>query len=219
MPFGMKNSGATLVRGLRMLISDLENVDSYIDDLIVCTEDWNTHIRVLDELMNRLQQANLTARPAKCVFGAKSVEFLSHQVDFDWITVNNDNVEKIRMAQRPTTKKKFRSFLGLVNYYRDDIPLFAAIWAPLSDLTRKGQPSKVQWGEAQERAFLTLQELLKRPILKLPDHQKPFILRTDASNYGLGASLMQEHDDKLYPVAYASKKLFSVECKYSTLER
>ena len=34
MPFGMKNSGATLVRGLRMLISDLRNVDSYIDDLI-----------------------------------------------------------------------------------------------------------------------------------------------------------------------------------------
>ena len=63
-------------------------------------------------------------------------------------------------------------------------------------------------GEAQESAFLTLQErLLKRPILKLPDHEKPFILRTDTSNCGLGASLMQEHDDKLYPaVAYASKK-------------
>ena len=83
MPFEMKNSGASFVRGLRMLISDLENVDSYIDDLIVCTEDWNTHIRVLDELMNRLQQANLTARPTKCVFGAKSVEFLGHQVGFD----------------------------------------------------------------------------------------------------------------------------------------
>ena len=44
MPFGIKKSGATLVRGLRMLISDLENVDSYINDLIVYTEDWDTHI-------------------------------------------------------------------------------------------------------------------------------------------------------------------------------
>ena len=153
MPFGMKNLGATLVQGLRMLISDLENVDSYIDDLIVYTEDWDTHIRVLDELMNRLQQANLTARPTKCVFGAKSVEFLGHQVGFDWITVNDDNLEKIRMAQLPTTKKEVRSFLGLVNYYRAHIPLFAAISAPLSDLTRKGQPNKVQWGETQEELF------------------------------------------------------------------
>ena len=221
MPFGMKNSGATLMRGQRMLISDLENVDSYIDDLIVFTEDWDTHIRVLDELMNRLQQANLIARPTKCVFAAKSVEFFGHQVGFDWITVNDDNLEKIRMAQRPTTKKEVRSFLGLVNYYRAHILLCAAISAPLSDHTRKGQPNKVQWGEAQERAFLTLQKrLLKKPILQLPDHQKPFILRTDTSNNcGLGASLMQEHDDKLYPVAYASKKLSSTECKYSTLER
>ena len=187
MPFEIKNSGATLVRGLRMLISDLENVDSYIDDLIVYTEDWDTHIRVLDELMNQLQQANLTAPPTRCVFGAKSVEFLDHQVGFDWITVIDDNFEKIRMAQQPTTKKEVRSFLGLVNYNRAHISLFAAISAPLSDLARKGQPNKVQWGEAQERAFLTLQErLLKIPILKLPDHQNPFILRTDASNGGLG---------------------------------
>ena len=43
MPFGIKNSRATLVRGLRMLISYFENVYSYIDDLIVNTEDWDTH--------------------------------------------------------------------------------------------------------------------------------------------------------------------------------
>ena len=69
---------------------------------------------------------------------------------------------------------------------------------------------------------MTLKErLLKKPILKLQllDHQKPFILRTDASNCGLEASLMQEHNDKLHPVAYASKKLTSAERKYLTLER
>ena len=37
-PFRMKNSGATLVGRLRMLIFDLENVDSYINNLIVCKQ-------------------------------------------------------------------------------------------------------------------------------------------------------------------------------------
>ena len=151
MPFGMKNLGATLVRELRMLIFNLENVDSYINDLIVYTEDWETHIRVLGELMNRLQQANLTAHPTTCVFGAKSVEFLGHQVGFDWITVNEDNLEKIKMAQRPTTKKEVRSFLGLVNYYRAHIPLFAAISPPLSDLTRKGNRTNKFIGAKQKK--------------------------------------------------------------------
>ena len=61
--------------------------------------------------------------------------------------------------------------------------------------------------------------MLKKPILKLPDHTKDFILRTDASNVGLGAALMQECNGKLHPVAFASKKLTYAESKYSTLEK
>ena len=92
--------------------------------------------------------------------------------------------------------------------------------APLTDLTRKGQPNKIRWGQAQEKAFSSLQDcLLKQPILKLPDHSKPFILRTDASNFGLGAALMQQYNEKLYPVVYASKKLAPAETRYSTLEK
>ena len=49
-------------------------------------------------------------------------------------------------------------------------------------------------------------------------HSKPFIVRTDASNFGLGAALMQQHDEKLYPVAYASKKLAPAESRHSTLK-
>ena len=220
MPFGMKNSGATLVRGLRKLLNGLKNVDSYIDDIIIYTEDWDTHLNILKKLFQRLKDAQLTARPSKCVFGANSVEFLGHQLQQNWVMPNEDNLNKIRDAKRPTTKKEVRSFFGLLNYYRDFIPSFAAVAAPLSDLTRKGMPNKIIWGEAQEKAFLALQAaLLKRPILKLPNHAKDFILRTDASNVGLGAALMQECNGKLHPVAFASKKLTSAESKYSTLEK
>ena len=220
MPFGMKNSGVTLVRGMRRLLQDMDNVKSFIDDLIVYTEDWDTHLQVLDELLQRLQQAHLVVRPTKCVFGSRSVEFLGHLVGGDCISINEEHLEKIRQAKRPTTKKEVRSFLGLANYYRDHIPSFAVIAAPLSDLTKKGLPERVQWQDAQEKAFVTLRKnLMRRPILRLPDHGKSFVLRTDASNNGLGAALMQEHDGKFYPIAYGSKKLSSAEQKYSTIEK
>ena len=220
MPFGMKNSGATLVRGMREVLSGMSGVESYIDDLIVFSRDWETHLRTLEELLKRLSEANLTARPSKCIFGASTVEFLGHDVGYDWITPNDDNLEKIARAKRPVTKKEVRSFCGLLGYYRDYIPSFAIIAAPLTDLTKKGQPNFVKWGEVQEKAFNTLREaLLKRPILRLPDHSRNFTLRTDASNSGIGAVLMQEHEGKLHPVAYASKKLTNAETKYSTLEK
>ena len=216
----MKNSGATLVRRMRRLLQDMDNVKSYIDDLIVYIEDWDTHLRVLDELLQRLRQAHLVVRPTKCVFGSRSVEFLGHFVGGDCISINEENLEKIRQAKRPTTKKGVRSFLGLANYYRDHIPSFAAIAAPLSDLTKKSFPERARWQDPQEKAFVTLREsLMRRPILRLPDHGNSFVLRTDASNNGLGAALMQKHEGKFYPIAYESKKLSSAERKYSTLRK
>ncbi|KAK7482178.1 hypothetical protein BaRGS_00026643, partial [Batillaria attramentaria] len=89
---------------------------------------------------------------------------------------------------------------GLANYYREYIPNFAAVTAPLTDLLKKGQPNAVEWGEAQERAFQTVRSTLtEKPVLRLPDPKKPFVLRTDTSNDGVGAILMQEHERKLHP--------------------
>ena len=43
---------------------------------------------MLKELWRKLSKANLTPRPSKCIFGASTVEFLSHDVGYDWITQN-----------------------------------------------------------------------------------------------------------------------------------
>ena len=74
--------------------------------------------------------------------------------------------------------------------------------------------------DLQEKAFVSLREnLLRRPVLRLPDHAKPFVLLTDAWNRGLSFVLMQKHTGKYYPVAYGSKKLTSAEKRYSTSEK
>ena len=62
-------------------------------------------------------------------------------------------------------------------------------------------------------------KLANPPILQLPDFTKTFVLRTDASNRGLGAILMQYHDDILHPIAYASRKLSKPEQNYSAIEK
>ena len=148
------------------------------------------------------------------------MEFLGHQIGSDVITPSNDNLGKVRKTPRPTTKKQVRSFLGLVVYYRDNIPAFAEISAPLSDLLKQGNSEQVQWNEAQERAYSLLKEyLLQEPVLKLPDLTKPFVLRTDASGIGVAAVLLQENEEKLYPVGYASKKLSLAEAKYPIIEK
>ena len=99
---------------------------------------------MLKELFGRLRKARITARPTKCLLGSSRMEFLGHQVGGDVITPSCDNLEKVRNTPRPTTKKQVRSFLGLVGYYRDHIPAFAEISAPLTDLLKKGKAEHIQ---------------------------------------------------------------------------
>ena len=71
-----------------------------------------------------------------------------------------------------------------------------------------------------QRSFDTLKEkLTSKPVLLLPDNEKPYVLRTDASDKSIGAVLMQDAGSGLQPVAYASRKLKSAEMNYATIEK
>ena len=90
--------------------------------------------------------------------------------------------------------QEVRSFLGLVGYYRDHIPVFAEVSAPLSNLLMKGKSEQEQWNETQERAYSLLKEyLLQALVLNVPDLMKPFVPRTNASEVGVTAVLSQEN--------------------------
>ena len=220
LPFGLVNSGATFVRCMRKVLEGLENVDNFVDDIIVYTRSFNHHMEVLDSVFERLASANLSARPSKCYIAYSSLEVLGHIVGTDRLSPNPDKIEVIKNAHRPTTKKQVRSFIGMAEFYRKFVPNFSDIASPLTDLTKKGQPNQVRWEANHERAFSSLKNaLVKAPVLKLPNFSQVFILQTDASDNGIGAILLQDEDNIRLPVSYASKKLKASERNYSTIEK
>ena len=106
--------------------------------------------------------------------------------------------------------------MGLAGFYRKFIPNFSEIAAPLTDLTKKDRTNRIKdWLSHHERAFQTLKSrLTSSPILRLPvfNEGKPFILRSDASDIGIGAVLLQEFEGEgKLPITYASKKLLPQE--------
>ena len=70
------------------------------------------------------------------------------------------------------------------------------------------------------RAYETLKRAVtQRPILHLLNHTKQFILRTDTSDTGIGAILLQEHEGQPLPIACTSKKLSQRERRFSAIEK
>ena len=220
LPFGMVNAPALFTRMMRSLLHGLPRVVHYIDDILIYSSSWDEHVDDVRRLMTRLREAHLTARPTKCHIACSSVEFLGHIVGKGEVKPTPEKIEKVMSASRPTTKKEVRSFLGLVGYYRKFISNMSSIAAPLTDLTKKDAPTKVIWKDVHEQAFHTLQSRLSNfPILRLPETDKEFVLRTDASDVGIGAVLMQAHEGILFPICFASRKLLSRERLYPIVER
>ena len=108
--------------------------------------------------------------------------------------------------KRPTNKTEVRHFLGIVQYYRDLWSRLSEICAPLTELTRGSKKGTVTWDDRCENAFITMKRLIaKENLLAYPDFNKKFTIHTDASDFQLGAVIMQE--DK--PLAFYSLKLMS----------
>ena len=218
--FGLMNAPACFNKLMRKLLKGMKNVKHFLDDILVYTNSWQEHVSVLNEVLLRLQEAGLTARPSKCNIGISSVDYLGHTISKDVVMPGDATVVKILSASAPTTKKELRSSLGLVGYFRKFLPQYASLVAPLTDLTKKNCPNKLEWKEEHEEIFVYLKKMLTSdPVLQLPDMNREFILCTDASNAGLGAVLLQEHDGIKKTIAYASKRLLPREHRYSTIER
>lgn len=220
MPFGLKTAAAVFTKLMRRVLHGLKNIEHYIDDILVATDTWEEHLEALEGLFYRLQEAKLTIKPTKCEFGFHAVSFLGHKLGMGRISTKEEILEKIQEANPPKNKKEVQSFLGLTGFYRDFIPHYAEIADPLVELTKKGASNIVKWTKAQQDAFETLkQHMANPPILVAPNLESEFVLRTDASEKALGAVLLQENDNVLHPVFYASKRLLERERHYSTVEK
>eukprot|EP00253_Pinus_taeda_P018052 PITA_18052 len=117
----------------------------------------------------------------------------------------------------PSPKSLFevRSFHGLASFYRKFIRNFSEICALMLDTIKKvNQP--FHWTEAVEHSFQILKKkITERPVLRLPDFNKLFQVRCDASGTAIGAVLSQE--DR--PFVYFSEKLNESRQKYSTYDK
>ena len=152
--------------------------------------------------------------------GFPGLDFVGNWVGRGVVEMDSKKVEKVLSAEPPTTKKQLKSFLGMAGWFSSFIPQFSELSAPLSDMTKKGSPNNLFWRENEKRCFEALKHALsQKPVLRLPDFAKPFVLQVDASERAVGGAILQEHDGKLFPISYASRKLLDRERNYSCIER
>jgi hypothetical protein len=222
MGMGLKCSSKTMQRLLDRLLRGCSKFSSsLLDDIVVYSKSFDDHLKHLREILTRLRDAGLTANGRKCQFVTRSIKVLGHTLEDGFVKPSMDKVESIAAMERPRTKSALRSFIGLANYYAHFQPKFADTVCALHELLKRNQPDKLNWKHEHEVAFQQVkQNLMSRPVLVAPDPAKPYILQTDASNYGISAILVQTDENGVeHVVSYSSRKLLPRERNYSVIEK
>ena len=223
MPFGLCNSPSTFQRLMERIFGDerFHSLLLYLDDIVIFSPSFDTHLQRLEMVLGRLQQHNLKLKLEKCHFFQSEVHYLGHVISPLGVATDPEKIRAVAEWKRPVTVKELRSFLGFASYYRRFVDQFAKYAAPLHKLVATLQGGKKKpgvsslegkWDDACEGAFCTLKDkLVTAPVLAYADFSMPFVLDIDASHSGLGAVLSQDHEGKKRPVAYASRGLHPTE--------
>jgi transposase InsO family protein len=219
MPFGLTNAPATFQRMMDLVLAGVKwkSCLVYLDDIIVFSKDFDSHVKDVEEVLQRLQKSKLYIKPQKCMLCSSSVNYLGHIVSGSGIRLDPIKVRALKDMPPPDTLKKLQSFLGFSNYYKRFVSNYASVASPLYRLLCVGTPWK--WGKVEEQAFQTLKDLIsEQTMLHQPDGTLPFILDTDGSKDGLGVVLSQVRDGIEEPIAFDSRALSKLERKWHCCE-
>lgn len=190
----------------------------YLDDIILLSTTFESHVKELKLTFSKLREYSLKANRSKTYFCRIKVKYLGHIISCNGIETDLEKVRAIVDRPVPKNKKHVLSFIQTCSWYRRFIEHISAITKPLTDLTKKKQP--FQWTEKEQEVYHQLcQALKKTPVLSPADSSKPYTIKTDASNYAIGAVLVQGEKKDEHPVEYASRLLTKAEPNYSTTER
>jgi hypothetical protein len=99
----------------------------------------------MEQILDRLQQANFRANLRKCYFGESKIDYLGYEITRDGIQPQPKKVEAILKLSLPKTKCQLRHFVGMLNYYRDMWQKRSHMLAPLTGLV--SPLVKYKWGE------------------------------------------------------------------------
>lgn len=217
--FGLSSAAAIFQRTIEGLLAGLEGVLIFQDDILVTGKNETEHLERLDDVCRRLEQAGLVLQRDKCSLFQSSVTYLGFIIDSQGLHKCPDKVKAIVNAKAPSNVSELKSFLGLVNYYRNFVDKASSILAPLHCLLQKNVPW--QWKKEHDIAVAHIKrQLASEKILAHFNPNAELILTVDASPTGLGAILSQVAEDNIErPISYASRSLTSAEKSYSQIQK
>ena len=223
-PMGLKGAASYFQQAMAhiVLIGLLYvSLEVYLDDIIIHAQTEDHFITRLQEVFERLTKHNITLNPAKCVFGAEEIQYVGHIINSQGTTFAREKLDEVINYRDLIVQQDLKSFMGLANYLSTHVKDFAKIARPLHKLITPYKPRRhIKWTEETYEALSELKKAIGNcAVLFFIDENSPVYLKTDASEYGIGAYLYQIKDGMEYPIGFLCKSLHDEQLSWSVPEK
>lgn len=214
LPFGISNAPEHFQNVIEKAFGDIPNVIVYFDDILIATKDEKQHDQILKQVMDRSKLLNVKFNNQKLQYKTNNVKYLGQVFCKEGMKPDEDRVKALLNLKNPENVKELQKILGMINYLRRFVDNFAEKTSKLRELLKKNV--EFQWLPEHTKVLNKIKTLLsKEPILGNFDKNKEITIQSDASQNGLGCTLMQENK----PICYASRSLTETEKAYSQIEK
>ena len=142
------------------------------------------------------------------------------KIEGNTITTLKSCIDAIKKLQPPSNKKKIREFIGVPNFLSKNVHKMQLYLRPFYNFLR--QPNNVEWTIEKQKRFDKIKALLaKQKSNTTPDPDQPFPAICDASNFDIGAALLQSHKEinEMNLISAKSRLFTQLELRLSTLMR
>ena len=220
LPFGLTPSPEIFQMKLDQCLEGLKGVHKIADDILITGEGVTVmetrqdHDRNLDAFLRRCKDKGIKLNKDKFDYKCEEVRFIGHTLTRHGLRPDTRKVEAIQKMPEPTDLNGVQRFLGMIKYLAKFLPDLSNDTEPIRRLTHKD--TEYKWTDEQAQAFQTVKDKVSStPVLRYFDHTIELEGQGDASEHGLGFSLMQEGQ----PITYASRALTPAETRYSQIEK
>ncbi|XP_073137842.1 uncharacterized protein [Henckelia pumila] len=207
MPFGLKNAGATYQRLMDRVFSSQvgRNVEVYVDDILVKSQDDEGLITDLRETFATLRSYEIKLNPEKCVFGVRGGKFLGYMVTERGIEANPEKVQVIRSMSHSRNLQEVQRLAGRIAALSRFISRSAHRSLPFFRVLRRAK--KFEWDVECGKAFEDLKNYLAElSVLSKAVPGEPLYIY-------LSEGIVQ------YPIYFFSHALKGAELRYSEVEK
>ena len=119
LPMGLKCSPDFTHKTMENIFHDVEDAEVYIEDIGAFSNTWDHHINLLRIILTKLQDNDFTVNPLKCDWAVEETDWLGYWSTPFGLKPWKKKIDTFLKMEAPKLLKQLRSFIGMVNYYRN----------------------------------------------------------------------------------------------------